>query len=78
VEVLSAKLPEGRKLVAPRELARTLASLPPEAWPYGKVAAVQEIGIRDDKAKNRLREVKRAAEELLKRLDIEAEWWPSS
>lgn len=52
IEVVASGLRSGRKTIAPTDLQRTLLDLPVTAWPYGRVAAVQEIGIRapgDDK-----------------------------
>jgi hypothetical protein len=33
-------------LVKPEDLTKALAELPPSAWPYGRVVAVQEIRVR--------------------------------
>src|SRR5881227_2207053 len=46
IEVIAKSVPSGRKTVASTDLRRTLLELPVIAWPYGKVVAVQDIGIR--------------------------------
>jgi hypothetical protein len=33
-------------LIKPEDLPKALAQLPPSAWPYGRVVAVREIGVR--------------------------------
>src|SRR5262245_5174466 len=55
IEVIASGFLSGRKTIAPTELQQTLIDLPLTAWPYGRVVAVQEIGIRatdrgDDKS----------------------------
>jgi hypothetical protein len=35
-----------QRLIKPEDLAQTLAQLPASAWPYGRVVAVQENGVR--------------------------------
>jgi hypothetical protein len=77
IEVISKAIPSGRKLVAPTELRRILSSLPTSAWPYGRVVAMQENGVRapgDDKPIGRNKQV---AEAALKALRLEISWWPS-
>jgi hypothetical protein len=46
IEVIAKGLPFGRQTVTAADLQRTLIALPVTAWPYGKVVAVQDIGIR--------------------------------
>jgi hypothetical protein len=65
--------------VAVRELRRVLVGLPIAAWPYGRVIRASDIGIvrgdlSDVGAINRNH---RAAEQVLKALDIEIGWIPS-
>jgi len=55
-----------------------LLSLPVDAWPYGRIVAVQEISIRsrnDDRSIDRNRS---ELESMLKDLDITINWWPST
>jgi hypothetical protein len=60
------------------ELASFLKSLPKSAWPCGRVAAVQEAGLRglhdDAPIAENLRTVKR----FLKKLAIKMDPWPSA
>ena len=60
------------------QLASFLKRLPKSAWPCGKVAAVQEAGLRglhDDAAiTENLKKVKR----ILKRLAVRMDPWPSA
>ena len=69
----------GRRTVAAADLERMLIELPITAWPYGRVVAVQEIGIRagdgsDDKP---VADNLRAALAILKELDVIADRWPT-
>jgi hypothetical protein len=77
IEVRSKSLAKGRKMVPVKELQKTLVALPVDAWPYGKVAAVQAISIRsgndDALIESNLTEV----EKILKVLQITIDWWPS-
>jgi hypothetical protein len=34
------------RILKPEDLTQTLGDLPPSAWPYGRVVAVQENGVR--------------------------------
>ena len=79
IEVIATQLPSGRKIVASSDLERTLIGLPVAAWPYGRVAAVQEIALRaagggDDKP---IADNLRAALTTLRRLDVAVNRWPS-
>jgi hypothetical protein len=70
----------GRKLVATETLRQTLVSLSVDAWPYGRVVAAQDAGLRngsgsDEKPINRNH---RAAEAILKALGVKVEWWPGA
>ncbi len=78
VEVVSKAIAKGRKVIATKELSKTLAALPVSAWPYGKVVAVQEIGIRSGKDDERIKQNKEAVKAALKGLDVAVEWWPSA
>jgi hypothetical protein len=78
IEVISKSLPSGRRVVPTKELRRTLVELPAGAWPYGRVVAVQEIGIRSDGDSKPIDQNKKAMRDVLKRLGIELEWWPGA
>lgn len=65
------------QIIPPAEMKKRLLELPVAAWPYGRVIAVQEIGIRskgDDKyiAANKAKVVS-----VLKSLGIRINPWPS-
>ena len=67
-----------KSLVAIRDLRGTLVKLPVEAWPYGRVVALQECSIRvpeeDAEARRqRLTEV----EAVLKALGLHVTRWPA-
>jgi hypothetical protein len=79
IEVIVKRLPSARQTVAAADLQRTLIGLPVSAWPYGRVAAVQEISIRagdrsDDKP---IAENLDTALAILKKLDVTVARWPS-
>ncbi len=78
VEIISKALPKGRKTVPVTELQKTLIGLPVDAWPYGRVAAVQEIGIRSDGDDKAIEQNKKTAKEILEKLKVKIEWWPSA
>lgn len=46
VDLIAQGVPSGRATVAVADLRRTLVNLPIEAWPLGRVAAVQDNGLR--------------------------------
>ncbi len=81
IEVIARGLPSDRRtVVAAADLQQTLIHLPVSAWPYGRVMAVQEIGIRqvdrsDDKA---IADNLEAALAVLKTLQVMADRWPSA
>jgi hypothetical protein len=79
IEVIAKQLPSGRKTVAAADLERTLIELTVTAWPYGRVAAVQENSVRaaggvDDKS---IADNLRAALATLRKLDVTVNRWPS-
>jgi hypothetical protein len=66
------------RTMSPAEVVAYLEKLPPIAWPYGLVVAVQENGVRalDDDAG-----IKRNREELLVILEkagVKVDLWPSA
>jgi hypothetical protein len=80
VEISNSAIPGGRKTVAPSELRRFLATLPVSAWPYGRVVLVSDTGLRSgDRSEGKL--ISRnheEAENILKLVSIEIDWWPSA
>jgi hypothetical protein len=76
IEVVAKNLPKHGKAIALKAVKKTLTGLPVEAWPYGKVVAVQEIGIRSDDDDKAIEQNRKYAKEVLEGLDIKIEWWP--
>ena len=72
---------QGGRMFGPLSvLARTLVGLPDSAWPYGRVIAGAENGVRgagsvDDALIKRNRE---EADKILKKLGLVVDWWPSA
>jgi hypothetical protein len=78
VEIVSKGIAKGRKTVATRELRKTLAALPVTAWPYGRVAAVQEISIGSGNDDALIKENKKSVQKILKDLGASVDLWPSA
>src|SRR5215472_215109 len=72
---------QGGRMFGPLSvLARTLVGLPDSAWPYGRVIAGAENGVRaagdaDDAAIKRNRD---EADKILRELGLVIDWWPSA
>jgi hypothetical protein len=79
IEVIAEGLPVGRT-VSVRDLERTLIELPVTAWPYGAVAGVVDISIRepDGSDEQPINDNRRATLAILKALKVTVERWPSS
>ena len=80
IQVISRGLSSGDRTVAPTDLRQTLIDLPLTAWPYGRVVAVQGIGLHpadlsDGPAITNNRTVTLA---ILKTLGVTVEEWPSA
>jgi len=80
IEVIAKGLPSGSRTVPPSDLRQALIELPVTAWPFGRVVAVQEIGLRepdlsDGKA---IGDNLDATLAILKTLQVSAERWPSA
>jgi len=80
IEVIAKGLPSGRQTVAATDLQRTLIDLPATAWPYGRVVAMQDIGIRaaDRGDEQPIADNRNVALAGLKRLQVTVERWPSA
>jgi len=80
VEVILKGTSAERQVISCDELAIFLESLPDTAWPYGRVVAAQEIGIRrgDGKDARPIAENKARVERILASLDVKVDWWPSA
>jgi hypothetical protein len=80
IEVIAKAIPSGRTTVAAEDLRAMLLRLPVKAWPYGRIVAAQENGVRaadrsDDEPMKRNHQ---AVEAVLKGLHVEVDWWPSA
>lgn len=66
------------RVVVPYDLPRVLVSLPIEAWPYGRVVALTDLGIREADGQDTpaIARNHTAALAVLDDLDVVAEWWP--
>ena len=78
IDVISPAVPGGRKTVSVKELRETLIALPSTAWPYGRVVALQEIGLRSTGDDRPIADTKRAAEIVLRALPVEINLWPGA
>lgn len=72
--------PVERQIISCDELAAQLESLPPTAWPYGRVVAAQEIGIRraDGTDGRPIAENKARVDRILTSLGVRVKWWASA
>lgn len=67
------------RIVKPEELTQTLGNLPPSAWPYGRVVAVTENGVRaaaDEDVK--IRKNRAVVAGTLEGLHVVIHWIPSA
>jgi hypothetical protein len=67
------------RILKPEELTRTLGDLPVSAWPYGRVVAVTENGVKgsaDDEA--RIRKNRAVVAGTLESLHVVINWIPSA
>jgi hypothetical protein len=67
------------RIVKPEELTQTLGNLPTSAWPYGRVVAVTENGVRssaDDDVK--IRKNRAVVAGTLESLHVLINWIPSA
>jgi hypothetical protein len=68
-----------QQIVNPDKLSEALAKLPPSAWPYGRVVAIQEIDAAssaDDKVK--LRKNRALVAGTLESMQVLINWVPST
>jgi hypothetical protein len=80
IDVISKSLPSGQRTVALTDLQRTLIDLPVTAWPYGRVAAVQEIGLHPADLSDgwQIVDNRNVTLAILKTLQVTVEGWPSA
>jgi hypothetical protein len=67
------------RILKPGELTRALGNLPPAAWPYGRVVAVTENGVRgsaDDSVK--IRQNRALVAGTLESMHVLINWIPSA
>lgn len=66
-------------ILKPEEVPAALAALPPTAWPYGRVVAVQENGVRGSEASTvQIRKNRGLLAGTLEELKIAIDWVPSA
>lgn len=63
-------------ILKPGEVTQSLARLPADAWPYGRVVAVEEMG-GPDSDRVRIRANKGLLEGTLRGLQVSIEWIPA-
>jgi len=80
IEIISKEMPSGRTTVAPEALRASLVGLPVRAWPYGRVVAAQDNGVRSGTKKEdaTIRRNHQTVESVLRALHVEVNWWPSA
>jgi hypothetical protein len=72
------------RMLKPEEVLKALADLPPSAWPYGRVVAVQELGIvgsesvGSEQDKVEIRRTKGIVAGTLEELHVVINWVPSA
>ncbi|HZE62384.1 MAG TPA: hypothetical protein VE056_00815 [Pyrinomonadaceae bacterium] len=64
------------KIVSLDELASVLTALPPSAWPYGKVVAVGQPGLRGQDNDRLIEENRAKTESVLNSLGVTIDWRP--
>lgn len=77
IELISKTILSGRRLVALGELREALIDLPTTAWPYGRVIAIQDVGLRGRSADKPIARNRKAAEDVVKALPALINPWPS-
>jgi hypothetical protein len=60
-----------------KDLVDALIALPENAWPYGRVVAIEESPLADKKARPAIRRQIEAAIQQLNDLGVVVEEWPS-
>ncbi len=67
-----------QRLLKPQELLQALAQLPDSAWPYGRVVAVSENGVRADGDDVLIRKNRALVAGTLKGVHVLINWVPSA
>lgn len=67
------------RILKPGELTQALGNLPPSAWPYGRVVAVTEIGVRGGAGDDvKIRTNRAVVAGTLESLHVLINWIPSA
>jgi len=70
---------QGGRMFGPMSvLARSLVGLPSSVWPYGRVIAGAENGIRSIGDDAKIRNNRDSADKILRELGLTVSWWPSA
>jgi hypothetical protein len=79
IELITGRARKEKEVPLP-ELEKTLRSLPAADWPYGRIAAVQEAGVRSgSRAYDKLNtQNEKALERILIKLCVKVSHWPSA
>jgi len=78
VELVSSRGSSGANSVSVDRMREILVSLPTEAWPLGRVVAVQELGIRSGNDDELIAANVKALERMLSGLGVQINWWPTA
>ena len=76
VEMVTGRGSSGANTVSVDRMREILVSLPAEAWPLGRVVAVQELSIRSGRDDELIEGTGEALKRMLKELRVEINWWP--
>lgn len=70
---------ESKAATPPDKLLETLAKLPVEAWPYGRIVAISAFpGLNSHKDAEAQKAIMERILAILKSADLEADIWPSA
>ncbi len=78
IHFLVSSSPVEWKIIQADELSNTLRALPVSAWPYGRVVAASDGGGPQSGRSESRRRNRAKAEEHLKSLGVEINWWPGA
>jgi hypothetical protein len=74
-DAIEIVLPDDRARVSMDKLQDYLSELPGRYWPYGKIVAVGEGGLRPPNADEVIRQNKARTKEILESMGIRIKWW---
>lgn len=78
IPLLVSSSPVEWKMIQADELSNILRALPVSAWPYGRVVAASDGGGPQSGTPESRRRNRAKAEEHLKSLGVEINWWPGA